>query len=70
MFQHMETSPRLMSIPTVAETLDVSRNTVYRLINDGDLLAITVRSFKRVSSASVEQFIARRERSARLGEQP
>jgi len=66
----MEKSPRLMSIPTVAETLDVSRSTVYRMINDGDLLAVTVRSFKRVSVASVERFINKRERSARLGEEP
>ena len=68
MFGLMEISPRLMSIPTVAETLDVSRSTVYRMINDGDLLAVTVRSFKRVSVASVERFIDKRERFARLGE--
>jgi len=68
MFGLMEKSPRLMSIPTVAETLDVSRSTVYRMINDGDLLAVTVRSFKRVSVASVERFIDKRERFARLGE--
>ena len=70
MVELMEKSPRLMSIPTVAETLDVSRSTVYRMINDGDLLAVTVRSFKRVSVASVERFIDKRERSARLGEEP
>ena len=70
MVELMEKSPRLMSIPTVAETLDVSRSTVYGMINDGDLLAVTVRSFKRVSVASVERFINKRERSARLGEEP
>ena len=67
MFDLMEKSPWLMSIPTVAETRTSS--TVYRMINDGDLLAVSVRSFKRVSVASVERFIDKRERSARLGEE-
>ncbi|MFF4735878.1 helix-turn-helix transcriptional regulator [Streptomyces sp. NPDC001262] len=58
-------SDRLLSVPTVAERLDVSRRTIYRFIAAGELSIVDLRtggerSRVRIPSADVEALIERR----------
>ena len=55
-----EVAPRspLMSIPEVMEMLQASRSTVNRMLDDGALERIKVRSRAMVSRKSVETYIA------------
>jgi excisionase family DNA binding protein len=61
----------LYSIPETAEKLDVSPNTVYKLIADGDLRAVDMasstakRSRTRVRADDIEAFIEARTRQPR-----
>ena len=50
-------STQLYSINTVAERLEVSQDTVRRLIARGDLVAIRIGASVRVSAAELEAFI-------------
>lgn len=49
-----------MTIPETARLLAVSRPTVYRLISDGELSPIRLRSHLRVSEVDVRALIERR----------
>ncbi|MFD7078566.1 helix-turn-helix domain-containing protein [Streptomyces sp. NPDC059918] len=56
---------RLLSIPAVAELLDVDRRTIYRFIAAGELPVIDLRTGRgrsrvRVPSAALEKFISSR----------
>ncbi|MBT2450375.1 helix-turn-helix domain-containing protein [Streptomyces sp. ISL-43] len=56
---------RLLSIPTIADALDVDRRTIYRFIAAGELPVVdlrtgTGRSRVRVPSAALEEFISSR----------
>ncbi|MEU0991783.1 helix-turn-helix domain-containing protein [Streptomyces sp. NPDC005953] len=58
-------SSRLLSIPTVAATLDVDRRTVYRFIAAGELDVVDLRtgpgrSRVRVPASSLDAFITGR----------
>ena len=50
-------STQLYSINTVAERLEVSQDTVRRLIARGDLVAIRIGASVRVSATELEAFI-------------
>lgn len=48
----------LMSIPEVARALNVSRQTVYRLIEDGQLIPVKVRGAVRLNPGEVSALVA------------
>jgi excisionase family DNA binding protein len=48
----------LLTIPEVATALRISRSSVYRLFEGGELRWVKVGSTRRVSSAEVDRFIA------------
>jgi excisionase family DNA binding protein len=54
--------PMFYSIATLAERLDVSRDTVRRLIERGELVAIRIGSSVRVDAVEVEAFVRRQRR--------
>ena len=58
----------LLTIDSVAQELDVSRSTVYRLIAARELSTVRVRRCRRVSRTALDRYIAGLERSARLAE--
>lgn len=58
----ISTAPvRLYSIPRVAEHLDTSRSTIYRLIDDGELIAVDIgregRQRKRVREDDLARYV-------------
>lgn len=53
----------VLTIPQVADRLKVSRNTVYRLISDGDLPVVEVRGKSRVAESDLQQYIDRNTRT-------
>lgn len=53
----------VLTIPQVADRLKVSRNTVYRLISDGDLPVVEVRGKSRIAEADLQQYIDRNTRT-------
>jgi excisionase family DNA binding protein len=57
--------PRLYSISTVADRLDVSPDTVRRLLARGDLTPIRIGSAVRIAAAELESFVERRQRGGR-----
>jgi len=59
----------LYTISETAERLRVSRSTIYRLIASGDLLVIRLGTAPRIPAKVVDQFIDRRLRAARIGDQ-
>ena len=50
-----------------AELLSVSRSTLYRLIDRGELLVIHIGTAPRIAHTSLEQFVNAKVRSARIG---
>lgn len=58
--------PRLLRIPEAAAYLNISRTTMYRLINDGAVRTVMVGQRKRVPLAEIDRLIA--EQMAKLGE--
>lgn len=50
----------LLTVPQVADRLNVSRGTVYNLLESGELASLKVRGSRRVLDSSVEQYIAER----------
>ena len=61
------TTPQLHTIKDIGKILNVSRSTVYRLIDSGDILVINVGGCKRVTETALRKFIKDRERAAKLG---
>ena len=61
------TTPQLHTITDIGKILNVSRSTVYRLIDRGDILVINVGGCKRITETSLRNFIKDRERAAKLG---
>jgi excisionase family DNA binding protein len=55
---------RLYSVDTVADLLDVSQDTVRRLIARKDLTALRIGSSVRVAAAELESFVERRREAA------
>lgn len=49
---------RLLTIREAADALRISRSSVYRLFEAGQLAWVQIGSSRRVSSAEIEQFIA------------
>ena len=58
---------QLHTIEEIGKILKVSRSTVYRLINRGDILVINVGGCKRITETALRKFIKDRERAAKLG---
>jgi excisionase family DNA binding protein len=50
---------KLFSIATVAERLEISQDTVRRLISRGDLTAIRIGTMVRIAAADIESFVNR-----------
>jgi excisionase family DNA binding protein len=61
---HEQSWARLYSVSTVAGRLDVSEDTVRRLINRGDLTAIRIGTAVRVAAAELDSFLERRREEA------
>jgi len=58
----METQPLLLTIPEAAQSLRVSRSTIYRLINDGLLDTIRIRSRLRIRPSDIDRFLLLQQR--------
>lgn len=56
-------STETLTIPQVAQRLKVSRNTVYRLISDGDLPVVEVRGVSRVMEDDLKAYLDRNTRT-------
>jgi excisionase family DNA binding protein len=54
----LNTRAVLLTIPKVATALRISRSSVYRLFDGGELRWVRVGSTRRVSSAEISRFIA------------
>ena len=61
------TTPQLHTIEEIGKILNVSRSTVYRLIDRGDLLVINVVGCRRITDKALKKFVKDRERAAKLG---
>jgi len=61
------TTPQLHTIEEIGKILKISRSTVYRLIDRGDLLVINVIGCRRVTDKALKKFVKDRERAAKLG---
>jgi excisionase family DNA binding protein len=57
--QESAAGTRLYSVGTVADRLDVSQDTVRRLIARGELTPIRIGSAVRISAAELESFVER-----------
>lgn len=57
--------PALLTIPQAAHALAVSRSTVYRLIADGALEAVTIRSKHRIRPTAIKRYLDQVERAQR-----
>ena len=53
----MENERIVYSIPEVAEILGLSRSSVYRLVNEGKLEALAVRSLLRVRPSALDRYL-------------
>lgn len=56
---------RMLRPKEVAEELGISRATVTRMIQDGDLPCVRVRTLPRVPRVELERYIARRQQVAK-----
>ena len=61
------TTPQLHTIEEIGKILNVSRSTVYRLIDRGQILVIDIGGCKRITETSLKKFVKDRERAAKLG---
>ena len=55
------------TIPQVADLLAVSKSTIYRLVADGSLESILIRSKKRIRKSAVERYLDAEQRKHREG---
>ena len=55
----------LLTIPESAESLRVSRSTVYRLVAEGQIETIFVRGVRRVRPEALKRYIDSQQRSQR-----
>jgi excisionase family DNA binding protein len=53
----MSNEPLVYTIPQAAKELEVSRSTVYRLITDGELESISIRSRRRVRRSALVRYL-------------
>lgn len=58
---------RLMTVKEAASRLAVSRSTVYRILEDGSLPSVRVRSDVRVAERDLQAFIERRRATSATG---
>jgi len=58
----METPQLALTIPEATRALRVSRSTIYRLINDGLLDTVQVRSNTRIRPADLDRFLLLQQR--------
>jgi len=58
----METPQLALTIPEATRALRVSRSTTYRLINDGLLDTVQVRSNTRIRPADLDRFLLLQQR--------
>ena len=56
------------TVGEVAESLALSRSTLYRLIASGELLVIRVGSAPRIPAKVLERFVDQKVRSKRIGD--
>ena len=56
----LEVDERYMTLPQVAETLQVSRLTVYRWIKDGELNAYKFANEYRITESDLKEFLESR----------
>jgi len=61
----MQKEVLLFTIPEAANSLRISRSTIYRLIASGDIETLTVRGIQRIRPMALQRFVARQERAAR-----
>jgi len=55
----------LLTIPEAASSIAVSRSTLYRLIDSGQIETLTVRGLKRIRPAALQRFIEQQQRRSR-----
>jgi len=55
----------LLSIPQTAEALTLSRSTIYRLINDGEIESIMVRGIQRIRPSALQKYLDNQQRVQR-----
>jgi len=60
--------PEICTPDQVAEYLGVTRNTIYRWCNDGDIPSIKVRKVRRIQKSTLLDWIAEQERASCLSE--
>ena len=67
-FKGLLVAERLLhNIIEVSEILNVSRSTVYRLINNGELLVVNIGGCKRITKKAIHHFLEKQVRVAKLG---
>jgi len=61
----MEKEILLFTIPESADSLRISRSTLYRLIASGDIETITVRGVQRIRPIALQRFVENQQRVQR-----
>ena len=61
----MQDQKLLLSIPEAANSLGISRSTLYRLIASGNIETITIRSVQRIRPIALQRFIEAQQRIQR-----
>jgi excisionase family DNA binding protein len=61
----MEKEILLFTIPESADSLRISRSTLYRLIASGDIETITVRGIQRIRPIALQRFVENQQRVQR-----
>lgn len=61
----MQNQSLLFTIPESADSLRVSRSTLYRLIASGDIETITVRGLQRIRPIALQRFVENQQRVQR-----
>jgi excisionase family DNA binding protein len=55
---------RLLTIPEAADALRISRSSIYRLFEAGELAWVQIGAARRVTSAEVNRFVAKHTQAA------